>query len=926
MRPPVATTRRRRREPGDEVDAAVRQRLAGLLLSTTKLSAVESTLVVAVVCAYAVLPGHPPINDTAFAVLLVVVSAVTVVLALQLRHRPADDLVTALLFVAWGLIDIAAISAGIAVSGGARSDLYLVYLVLAVFQGGTGFPRGTRLAFEGLSAVAYVATLAATGWHIGAGTLVIRLGMIAVLAWGTDMLSVRLVDEFRHQVEQSLDSQRRARLWRKVADLAPTLASLDPDTVLDWSLEAMAGLGYDAASVSLVDEGRDEYRVVRSVGLPEVFTGTVHPLTVGAIGAVVARRGTVVLDYAEFDAAVPSVQALGMRTVIGVPIRTGAEVTAVLVAGTRALRRPAEEELAALEVVAAHAAQGLAQARSFDDQRRDADRLRTILAAAPDAMLVFTPDLLIVRANDQAARLYGTTPDELVGTAVTELGDEHAADRLRALTAGLLRADRDTVVEAGELPGRRRDGTGFPAEVTLAPVTTPEGRLVTATVRDISERLAFQQELAHHATHDDLTGLPNRTLFLGRLTEALRRDGEGPAAAVCFLDVDHFKYVNDSRGHGVGDDLVVQVAERLRQAGGDELVARFGGDEFALLTTAVLDSDHALGWAWRWLGALDAPFVLDGVECHVSASAGVAFGAHGDTAHDVMQRADAAMYWAKQRGRSRVELFDETLTARAAWRLDVASALHDAVERQELFLEYQPVVALDSAEVTGLEALLRWRRPSGLVGPADFIPVAEDSGLIVPIGRWVLQQACRRAATWFADAPDGDQLRISVNVSSRQLDHDQFIGDVAAVIEDTGIRPQCLVLEITESSFMDDLPAAVRRLDALRRLGVQVAIDDFGTGFSSLSSLSRLPIDAVKIDKSFVDGLGTRYDTVTQAVVDVARTFDLRVVAEGVERAAQAATLQVLGCRLAQGFLYARPLPADEAELAVKRRRCPTTH
>lgn len=999
MGSPVAPSARHAPGAGDDVERAVRQRLAALLLSTTRLSIVESAFVVAVICCFAALPGHPPIAVGAFAGLLAGTSLATAAVAVPLGRLPARHRATAALFVAWGLIDIAAISAGVALTGAARSDLYLAYLVLIVFQGGNGFPRRTRVVFDALSVSAYAAVLAATGWHIGAGTVVLRLGMIVALAWGADMLSVRLVDELRHQVERSLESQRRVGLWRKVADLRGSLASLEPEAVWEWVIDAMIELGYDAASVGVVDDQGERYRIVRGTGLPPEFTGTDHDRTEGMASVVLASGTTTVVDYAAFPAANPSVAALGMRTVVGTPVRVGDTVAAVLVVGNLSLRRPSEEELAALELVAGYAAQGLDNARSFDAQRRDADRLRTILAAAPDAMVVYAPDLRIVRANLQAARLFGTQPEGLVGATVTDLCDQPTADRLRALTTELVQLDaaptpagarpaaahptapsnpgpfpsalpsvpaifalalpaapvsvvalpsapvsavalpaapldpapaavpagRAAVVDPEEIRARRPDGSTFAAEMSLSTVTSPEGHLVAATFRDISERLAFEQQLAHHATHDELTGLPNRSLFLARLTEALRQCGPGPSVAVCFLDIDHFKYVNDSRGHGVGDELVALVGERLLHSGGGELVARFGGDEFALLTTDVTGTDEALGWAWHWMGALDKPFLLDDVECHVSASAGVAFGAAGDSALDVMRRADAAMYSAKHRGRARVELFDDALTARAAWHLDVASALHDAVDRQELFLEYQPVVELATGTVTGVEALLRWQRPSGLVGPADFIPVAEDSGLIVPIGRWVLEEACRHAAACFDAAPPGEPLTLSVNVSCRQLDHDRFIDDVAAAIEVTGIDPGSLALEITESSFIDDLPAAVRRIDALRRLGVRVVIDDFGTGFSSLSSLSRLPIDGVKIDKSFVDGIGTRYDTVIRAVVDVAGTFGLQVVAEGVERRAQADQLQALGCRYGQGFLFSRPLAEAEAAEAVSRRRCPTS-
>jgi Amt family ammonium transporter len=454
-------------------------------------------------------------------------------------------------------------------------------------------------------------------------------------------------------------------------------------------------------------------------------------------------------------------------------------------------------------------------------------------------------------------------------------------------------------------------------EVVVGPIDAPQGLVETAAIRDVTERREFERRLAHQASHDDLTGLPNRTLFVDRLVGALERSSPGgPSVAVCFLDVDHFKYVNDSRGHSVGDALLAEVAKRISHtARSADLVARFGGDEFAVLVEGIADRQDATAYAWRLLAALDQPFLLHGVEAYVSASVGIAFGGRGDDAHNLLRDADAAMYHAKQRGRARVEVFDEVLTTRALERVEIEASLHQALIANELSLVYQPYVDLRGGTVVGVEALLRWQHPSrGELAPGTFMAIAEESGLVVQIGRWVLSEACRQAARWTHGRPEASRLAMSVNVSNRQLEHDHLIAEVASVLDATGLPPDCLVLEITESFFIRDLPAAVRRLHALRRLGVRIAIDDFGTGFSSLNSLSRLPIDVVKIDKSFVDGLGTRYDAVIGAVVDVAEAFDLTVVAEGVEHVEQLERLKALGCHMAQGFLLGTPARADAIE------------
>ncbi len=903
-----------------DVSAEVTRRTEAVRRGTIRVGVGESAIVMIVLVLYALLPGRPPIDATAFATILILVAVCTLAAAFTISRSAAGSRAVLLWGSAWVGIDAAAICAGVAETGAARSDLYLLFLVVTVFQGGVRFPRALRLAFNVIAVIGYLVTLAVVGWNIGTATVVLRVGMIGALAWGTDMLSTNLAAELRQHVRLILDSQRRARLWQRVAALRGTLTALDEASIWDWVIDAVVDLGYAAAAVCVFDAQRRTYTIAQSAGLSEEFTGSRQPLSVGMAGSVLDADRIIVTDYATFDRASPPVRAAGVRTTVGVPIRVHGETAAALVVGSLVVRRPGAEELAALDLVAAHAGHGLAAARAVSGVRRDADSIRTILASAPDAMLVYDGAGIVHQANREAARLFGYSVDELVGMDVTALGDPSAADHGRHQWDRPPAGRRMTPPQVEPTHGLRKDGSSFPAEIVLAAVDTAESHFVAATVRDVSERLELEQRLAHHASHDDLTGLPNRTLFLECLSTALAgAAAQGSPVTVFFLDVDHFKYVNDSRGHDVGDELVTDVARRLHDTAGGELVARFGGDEFAVLRTDIVDSQDALAHAWSLLGAFDRPFVLDGVECHLSASVGVAFGTRTDSAPDVMRRADAAMYHAKQRGRARVELFDEVLTARAAWRFDIASALHDAIDNNELHLVYQPVVDLADGRITGVEALLRWQRPSGPVSPATFVPVAEDSGLIVPIGRWVLQQSCQQAAAWLAHGIDPAVVRMSVNVSSRQIDHDRLIGDVASVLDDTGIPPAALVLEITESSFIDDLPAAARRIEALHQLGVSIAIDDFGTGFSSLSSLSLLPIDAVKIDKTFIDGLGTRYDTVIRAVVDVADTFGLSVVAEGVERTDQADQLRSLGCRYAQGFLYARPLREPDARAALRR-------
>jgi diguanylate cyclase (GGDEF)-like protein/PAS domain S-box-containing protein len=432
---------------------------------------------------------------------------------------------------------------------------------------------------------------------------------------------------------------------------------------------------------------------------------------------------------------------------------------------------------------------------------------------------------------------------------------------------------------------------------------------------DALERHAIEDDIRHRALHDELTGLPNRTLFLDRLEHtlaALRR--RGGLAAILFLDLDHFKLVNDSLGHHVGDELLAAAAPRLKQAvRATDTVARFGGDEFGILLEAIADEGDATHMAERVAAAFSRPFVLAGSEHFVSASVGIALARGGELPQELIRDADAAMYRAKERGRARYELFDEVMRGRAIARLRVENDLRRALERGELRLDYQPMVALTDGSVRSVEALLRWEHPDqGLVMPSEFLPIAEGNGLIEPIGRWVLEQACRQAGHWYAARPDDAPVGISVNLSALQIARAELPELVLSSLRASGLDPACLSLEITESAMLGGFDALHAALEALKALGVRLVLDDFGMGYSSLAYLTRLPLDAVKVDRSFVDGLGTdgRDTAITEAIIAMSRALSLEVIAEGVETRAQAEALLRLGCRVAQGYYFARPAPA----------------
>ncbi len=441
---------------------------------------------------------------------------------------------------------------------------------------------------------------------------------------------------------------------------------------------------------------------------------------------------------------------------------------------------------------------------------------------------------------------------------------------------------------------------------------------------DALERQATEDGIRHRALHDALTGLPNRVLFHDRLGQALARlRRRRSLTAVLFLDLDRFKLVNDSLGHQVGDELLAAVAPRLSQVvRSSDTVARFGGDEFGILLEDITDEHDAVEMAERIAAVFTRPFVLDGSEHFVTTSIGIAVAHGGELPEELIRDADAAMYRAKEHGRARYELFDEVMRARAFARLRVENDLRRAVDRGELALVYQPVVSLRDHSILGVEALVRWAHPErGLVSPLEFIEIAEENGLIEPIGRWVLEQACRQGVRWHQAHPDSAPIGVSVNLSAIQVAQKTLSETVSQVLAATGIDPSALSLEITESAILTEMETVGGALGPLKALGVRLVLDDFGTGYSSLGYLTHLPLDVLKVDRSFIDGLGIdpRDTAITEAIIAMSHALSLDVVAEGVQTEVQARELERLGCFTAQGFCFSPPVPADEITKMLER-------
>ena len=553
--------------------------------------------------------------------------------------------------------------------------------------------------------------------------------------------------------------------------------------------------------------------------------------------------------------------------------------------------------------------------REMESQRKIAAEVMRCMA---ESVAVLDADFRFVAVNPAFSRMTGYAEAEVIGRDTSLLdGDRHEP----AFYQEARRAIRTQDGWAGEMWQRRKDGSDFLCAMQCNPLREPttQRQLYVLVASDISERRRIEHELRYLANYDPLTNLPNRTLLAERLSRAIvQARRQGNRLALLFLDLDNFKDVNDSLGHATGDRVLRAAAQRLQEVvGADRTVARISGDEFAVVLEGLAHPSEADRCAQRIITAFDAPLRLDDrYEFTISPSIGISlFPDHAQVPTDLLKHADTAMYKAKGIGKRAFLRYADAMDGDIRRRANLIGALRKAIERDELSLVYQPELVLADGRFGAVEALLRWDSAEyGSVGPDEFIHLAEESGMIVPIGEWVLRQACRTLAAWQRAGVDR-RLKMSVNVSALQLLRSDLPGVVAAALRDSGLAASSLELELTESVLMANAEVASERLHAFRQLGVSIAVDDFGTGYSSLAYLHRLPINTLKIDKAFIDGLGTPDDhedaTITATIIAMARTLGLQVVAEGVETAGQLAFLEHSACDIAQGYWISRPLPED---------------
>jgi len=555
--------------------------------------------------------------------------------------------------------------------------------------------------------------------------------------------------------------------------------------------------------------------------------------------------------------------------------------------------------------------------------RESEERFRALTEQSTDIIVIADPSGQIKYASPSVQTVLAVHGDSLVGTNMIDR--IHPDDFAKAMGTGV-RAIAHSQNSIVEFRLRHADGRWLYFESVVRNLIDHKniGGIVY-NARDVTERKHAQEELLFNATHDALTGLPNRTLFLGRLesvVDRMKRHSQ-QAAAVLFIDIDDFKVVNDCYGHATGDALIKEVSNRLRACLRSEgTIARMGGDEFTVLVEDVTDPSDAIRVAQRIQSSFTQPFLLDGLEVFKSASIGIALTSPETSAETVLQNADIAMYRAKDKGNACSELFDRTMHEQVMNRLLLEAKLRYALQNEELTLHYQPIVAVDTGAVQGFEALLRWQ-PSGSdsVPPSTFVPVAEQCGLIVPISVWVLKTACLEAASWRQRYSAEPPLYVAINISAKHFSHVGFIGHVKDALQESGVDPQYITIELTETLAMNDVAATGQTMSQLRSLGVKLSIDDFGTGYSSLSYLRRFPVDTLKIDQSFVKTMDTENCAIVTTIVGLAHNLELKVVAEGVETTDQHQLLALAGCGSAQGYLFAEPMPAKNIGIFIESNR-----
>jgi diguanylate cyclase (GGDEF)-like protein/PAS domain S-box-containing protein len=543
-----------------------------------------------------------------------------------------------------------------------------------------------------------------------------------------------------------------------------------------------------------------------------------------------------------------------------------------------------------------------------------------ILETAADAILMFDETGHVILCNYSAERVFGYSREEILRSNIINFLQFNAA-LSKNISKVLCFLDSLNATSIVELKAVTKDQKFFPIEFSASSIELTKGRFYILIIRDITERKLLEEQLEHQATHDALTGLPNRLLLMDRLQQAvLSAEREKKLVAVVFFDLDRFKMINDTHGHDIGDALLKEVAQRIKKIiRKSDTFARMGGDEFVIILRSLADEKACLPVLQKILACIAKPFYIRDIEINTSTSIGISvFPEGGKTAQTLLKNADAAMYRSKELGRNTFNFFNKNMNERLRKRMELESFLHKALKNHEFLLHYQPIYCLRTKKIVGVEALIRWQHPKlGLVPPQQFIPLAEETGLILPLGEWVIRQACAQTKKWH-NAGYQD-LHVSINVSAHQLKRTSIVQTLQKICEETNIAPSFVNLELTESSILEDIESAQKILKSLKELGVNLVIDDFGTGYSSLTYLQKLPVSLIKIDRSFINYITNRSEDVAivLSIISMAHNLGLKVVAEGIEKLEQQEFLEKHHCDMVQGFYFCYPLAAEKISLVL---------
>lgn len=555
--------------------------------------------------------------------------------------------------------------------------------------------------------------------------------------------------------------------------------------------------------------------------------------------------------------------------------------------------------------------------------KKSEEQFRLTFEKAPIGMAISSLQGKFQRVNQALSDALGYSPQELLELSFAQISYPEDWELHRNLEQRLLKGEEtDFQIEKRFIA---KDGRTVDTLLKVVIVQDADGKPLhfNNQIVDITDRKSMEKQLLHDALHDALTGLPNRALFMDRLEQQLKKSqgNHNYLFAVLFLDLDRFKVVNDSVGHLIGDQLLIEIARRLEKSiAPTDTVARLGGDEFTILLENITNKSEAVLVAESIYQILNFPFNIDGYELFTTASIGIALSSVGyDKPEDILRDADLTMYSAKEQGKARYEVFDNSLRDRALQRLELETDLRRALERQEFEVYYQPITSLKLGTLSGFEALVRWNHPTkGLIQPGEFIPVCEETGLILPLSNWLLKEACLATRNWQLTYPEHPAIRMSVNLSPHQFRESQLIEEVEQILQETGLEGRYLKLEITESTLINNLDTVTEIILHLRKQDIQFSIDDFGTGYSSLSYLHRFPVDTIKIDRSFVSQMQTEDNSaIVKAIVTLAHMLNMDVIAEGIETTSQLAQLRLLQCEYGQGFFFSRPLDHQQAEALI---------